>query len=227
MKKNFTLIELLVVIAIIAILAAMLLPALNQSREKARGISCTSQQKQIVAGFLMYADDFQQNVPVYHANNSWSRALLNTKYLTAKGKVVVCPSTTVIWDNGGNINQYYTYGVFRPDTVAGKTEYLTYMKTKWGEAFVVDAKNNRMLVASRIKAPSQAFLLGDTYTGLGTNAGGSYWCFTPEALYAKEAAGFSLNHSKRGNLGFFDGHVEAADKNKLKAEWDFSAIIER
>lgn len=227
MKNLFTLIELLIVIAIIAILAAMLLPALNQSREKARGIRCTSQQKQIVAAFLMYADDFQQNMPVYHTNSAWSRSLLNAKYLTEKGKVIVCPSTNVIWNSSDNIDQYYTYGVFRPDTVAGKTQYLTYMKTKWGESFIVDTKNNRMLVASKVKAPSQAFLLGDTYTGLGTKAGGSYWCFTPEALYAKEAAGFSLNHSRRGNLGFFDGHVEDAEKNKLKAEWDFSAIIER
>ena len=66
-RTNFTLIELLIVIAIIAILAGMLLPALNVAREKSRGIQCASQMKTFGLNTIQYTVDFNEWCPTsYH-----------------------------------------------------------------------------------------------------------------------------------------------------------------
>ena len=67
-RTGFTLIELLVVIAIMAVLAAMLLPALSQARERARRTTCMNNLRQFAMAFEMYADDWHEKFPAAPAN---------------------------------------------------------------------------------------------------------------------------------------------------------------
>ncbi|MFA6100713.1 MAG: type II secretion system protein [Victivallaceae bacterium] len=139
-KSSFTLIELLVVVAIIAILASMLLPALNKARMHAYSSACASNVKQFGTGMAMYACDFNDSLPLYYVTSGgWSTNysywyLSMASYLgysaatLNKCKTFKCPSHTTLF-GGGNAGTPYPTQSWQPFASYGMNQ-STFQKSK-------------------------------------------------------------------------------------------------
>jgi prepilin-type N-terminal cleavage/methylation domain-containing protein/prepilin-type processing-associated H-X9-DG protein len=226
-SQKFTLIELLVVIAIIAILAGMLLPALNMARDKAKQISCASNLKSLSTGCMFYNDNNADYYPpigtgtdlLAEPNTYWPNAILGELSLAApthvgygkymnksrSGRIVLCPSQQFDYDTYKASERYMSYGM---------NEYLMYRHVQRdGNGLNLPVK------VSSLKKPTKTFLFADTYY-TPTNKNYGYYIAQHSRINARHSGG--AEQDGIFNLSWCDGHVSSMKINssaELLTKW--------
>ena len=200
MKRHFTLIELLVVIAIIAILASMLLPALNQARERARGSSCMSNVKQIMHGHSMYLAD--SNGVFYSKGNSGWTDWMNLGNFFFQKMAPYCgvSGNWKEWDGSTDLIRREANVFFCPSAPNRATNY-SYAYNTWGLVENLEKE-------SRAKLPARTLVIADARKSNGGIF--DYNCYGNSISNLAYRA-WSINegrHNVSNQAGFLDGHVE-------------------
>ena len=206
--KSFTLIELLVVVAIIAVLLALLLPALSKSREMARSVKCAGNLRQIGVAFRFYADENKGILPPLNMNDDWVHFGNGKWYINLLSKYLPVQWRTNVGGGGENWG-YPQWDPQSPWTCPSVKKEEVFWGCGYGvceNTLIYYSLGSSPMPLDKIARPAQLLLIADCWRpnyGYVTHIS-MFW--PPSAWYEGFGQGTS-RHLGGSNVCFVDGHV--------------------
>ncbi len=197
--SSFTLIELLVVIAIIAVLASMLLPALQSARAKAGSTKCLSNLRQIAVAGVNYTFDYQDWFS--HGGDSWLPILSEANsYLPRETDLAVCPAR----EPSKYVDRWTLYG--------GRA--LNSLPQGLRKIWAVGTMNYAAFATQRIKRPGAFTINADSRSPSGKQTAYVYPLSSDDGIGTYFAA-----HSGKFNSAYLDGHAASVDLIQFQTDF--------